>query len=151
MQIIFQAAFSGEDVVAYDINDDILAKLPASWEQLKPSYLHDVKDATPEKLAAAVAPPRGLGPRRRREGCSCRPRRSIRCPCIRLAVLCAGPRPAHPRLADRMVASGAVHAAASWSVLCRADRRLRTRSRLMWFTCPPPRVALHMVPPRACA
>ncbi len=54
-QIIFQAAYSGKNVVAYDINDDILAKLPERWEQLKPSYLHDLKDATPEKLDAAVS------------------------------------------------------------------------------------------------
>lgn len=54
-QIIFQAAYSGKNVVAYDISDEILAKLPARWEQLKPSYLHDLPDATPEKLDAAVA------------------------------------------------------------------------------------------------
>lgn len=54
-QIIFQAAYSGKNVVAYDINDDILAKLPERWEQLQPSYLHDLKDATPEKLDAAVS------------------------------------------------------------------------------------------------
>lgn len=54
-QIIFQAAYSGKDVVAYDISDEILAKLPARWEQLKPSYAHDLADATPEKLDAAVS------------------------------------------------------------------------------------------------
>lgn len=54
-QIIFQAAYSGKNVVAYDISEEILDKLPARWEQLKPQYLHDLKDATPEKLDAAVA------------------------------------------------------------------------------------------------
>lgn len=54
-QIIFQAAYSGKDVVAYDLNDEILAKLPARWEYLKPLYLRDLPDATPEKLDAAVA------------------------------------------------------------------------------------------------
>lgn len=54
-QIIFQAAYSGKNVVAYDINDDILAKLPARWEYLKPQYLEDLPDATAEKLDAAVA------------------------------------------------------------------------------------------------
>ncbi|WP_298036591.1 3-hydroxyacyl-CoA dehydrogenase [uncultured Microbacterium sp.] len=54
-QIIFQSAYSGKDVVAYDISDEILQKLPARWEQLKPSYLRDLPDATPEKLDAAVA------------------------------------------------------------------------------------------------
>lgn len=53
-QIIFQAAYSGKDVVAYDISDEILAKLPERWEYLKPLYLRDLPDATPEKLAAAV-------------------------------------------------------------------------------------------------
>lgn len=54
-QIIFQAAYSGKNVVAYDISQEILDKLPARWEQLKPSYLNDLKDATPEKLDAAVS------------------------------------------------------------------------------------------------
>ncbi|WP_217134747.1 3-hydroxyacyl-CoA dehydrogenase [Leucobacter chinensis] len=54
-QIIFQAAYSGKDVVAYDISDEILAKLPERWEYLKPLYLRDLPDATTEKLDAAVA------------------------------------------------------------------------------------------------
>ncbi len=54
-QIIFQAAYSGKDVVAYDVSDKALAKLPARWEYLKPLYLRDLPDATPEKLDAAVA------------------------------------------------------------------------------------------------
>ncbi|WP_025132989.1 3-hydroxyacyl-CoA dehydrogenase [Leucobacter sp. PH1c] len=54
-QIIFQAAYSGKQVVAYDLNDEILAKLAARWEYLKPLYLRDLPDATPEKLDAAVA------------------------------------------------------------------------------------------------
>lgn len=54
-QIIFQAAYSGKTVVAYDINDDILAKLPARWEQLGPSYLKDLPDATQDKIDAAVS------------------------------------------------------------------------------------------------
>lgn len=54
-QIIFQAAYSGKDVVAYDISDEILAKLSERWEYLKPMYLRDLPDATPEKLEAAVA------------------------------------------------------------------------------------------------
>lgn len=54
-QIIFQSAYSGKDVVAYDISDEILAKLPERWEYLKPQYLRDLPDATPEKLDAAVA------------------------------------------------------------------------------------------------
>jgi 3-hydroxybutyryl-CoA dehydrogenase len=54
-QIIFQAAYSGKNVVAYDLSDEILDKLPARWEYLKPLYLRDLPDATPEKLDAAVA------------------------------------------------------------------------------------------------
>ncbi len=53
-QIIFQAAYSGKTVVAYDISDEILGKLGARWEQLRPSYLHDLPDATDEKLDAAI-------------------------------------------------------------------------------------------------
>ena len=53
-QIIFQAAYSGKNVVAYDLSDEILAKLPDRWEYLKPLYLRDLPDATPEKLDAAV-------------------------------------------------------------------------------------------------
>ncbi|MFV0433641.1 MAG: 3-hydroxyacyl-CoA dehydrogenase [Leucobacter sp.] len=54
-QIIFQAAYSGKNVVAYDISDEILEKLPERWEHLKPYYLSDLPDATPEKLDAAVS------------------------------------------------------------------------------------------------
>ena len=54
-QIIFQAAYSGKTVVAYDISDEILAKLPARWEQLGASYLKDLPDATQDKIDAAVS------------------------------------------------------------------------------------------------
>jgi 3-hydroxybutyryl-CoA dehydrogenase len=54
-QIIFQAAYCGKDVVAYDISDEILAKLPERWEYLKKHYREDVKDVTEEKLDAAVS------------------------------------------------------------------------------------------------
>ena len=53
-QIIFQAAYFGKDVVAYDIDDATLAKLPERWEYLKPLYLRDLPDATEERLDAAV-------------------------------------------------------------------------------------------------
>lgn len=54
-QIIFQSAYAGKDVVAYDISDEILAKLPERWDYLKAAYLADLPDATAEKLDAAVA------------------------------------------------------------------------------------------------
>ena len=53
-QIAFQAAYQGKDVVAYDLTDEILAKLTDRWEYLKPLYLRDLPDATPEKLDAAL-------------------------------------------------------------------------------------------------
>ncbi len=54
-QIIFQSAYMGKDVVAYDINDETLAKLPERWEYLRDAYRRDLADATDEKLDAAVA------------------------------------------------------------------------------------------------
>ncbi|WEV47303.1 3-hydroxyacyl-CoA dehydrogenase [Bifidobacterium sp. ESL0690] len=54
-QIIFQSAYKGKDVVAYDISDEILAGLPARWEYLKKQYKRDIPDATDEKLDAAVS------------------------------------------------------------------------------------------------
>ncbi|GAA1319023.1 3-hydroxyacyl-CoA dehydrogenase [Leucobacter albus] len=54
-QIIFQSAYAGKDVVAYDINEEILGKLPERWEYLKASYRRDIADATDEKLDAAVS------------------------------------------------------------------------------------------------
>ncbi|WP_291279289.1 3-hydroxyacyl-CoA dehydrogenase [Galactobacter sp.] len=54
-QIIFQAAYFGKTVVAYDINDEILGKLPERWEYLKKAYKKDLSDATDAKLDAAVA------------------------------------------------------------------------------------------------
>jgi len=54
-QIIFQAAYSGKSVTAYDLNDEVLAKLPARWDYLRTRYLADLPDATEERLDAAVA------------------------------------------------------------------------------------------------
>ncbi|MHA6969053.1 3-hydroxyacyl-CoA dehydrogenase [Glutamicibacter bergerei] len=54
-QIAFQAAYQGKEVVAYDLTDEILAKLTDRWEYLKPLYLRDLPDATPEKLDAAIS------------------------------------------------------------------------------------------------
>ena len=54
-QIAFQAAYQGKEVVAYDLTDEILARLTDRWEYLKPLYLRDLPDATPEKLDAAIS------------------------------------------------------------------------------------------------
>lgn len=52
-QIIFQTAYSGFNVVAYDIADEAIDKLPARWQQLGGYYKHDL-DATDEQLQAAT-------------------------------------------------------------------------------------------------
>ena len=54
-QIIFQAAYSGKSVTAYDLGDEILGALPARWDYLRTRYLADLPDATEERLDAAVA------------------------------------------------------------------------------------------------
>lgn len=53
-QIAFQAAYQGKDVVVYDLTDEILANLASRWEYLKPLYLRDLPEATPERLDTAV-------------------------------------------------------------------------------------------------
>jgi 3-hydroxyacyl-CoA dehydrogenase len=54
-QIAFQSAYSGKDVVLYDISQDGLDSMTARWEYLKPLYVRDLgADATPEKLQAAI-------------------------------------------------------------------------------------------------
>ena len=53
-QIAFQSAYSGKDVVLYDISQEGLNSMPARWEYLKPLYVRDLFDATPEKLQAAI-------------------------------------------------------------------------------------------------
>ena len=56
-QIIFQSAYAGKDVVAYDINDEILQKLPERWEYLKAAYagtspMRRPRSSTPRSLAS---------------------------------------------------------------------------------------------------
>ena len=54
-QIIFQAAYAGKNVVAYDLSDEILEKLKDRWEYLKAAYRRDIADATEQRLDDAVA------------------------------------------------------------------------------------------------
>jgi 3-hydroxyacyl-CoA dehydrogenase len=54
-QIIMQAAYHGKDVRAYDISDEILAKLPSRWEWMRGYYRTDLPDFTDEKFDAAIA------------------------------------------------------------------------------------------------
>lgn len=53
-QIAFHAAYQGKTVVAYDTNNETLAQLESRWQYLKPLYLRDLPEATPEKLTAAI-------------------------------------------------------------------------------------------------
>jgi len=54
-QIAFQSAYSGKDVVLYDVSAEALAGMPARWDYLTPLYRRDMPDeATPQKLQAAV-------------------------------------------------------------------------------------------------
>ena len=53
-QIAFQAAYSGKTVVVFDVNDQALSAVVQRWEYLKPLYLRDLPDVTPDKLDAAV-------------------------------------------------------------------------------------------------
>lgn len=53
-QIAFQAAYSGKDVVVYDLSEEALGRLTERWAYLRPLYLRDLPEATEEKLDAAV-------------------------------------------------------------------------------------------------
>lgn len=52
-QIIFQTAYSGFNVVAYDVSEEAIQALPARWQQLGGYYRHDL-NSTDEQLRAAV-------------------------------------------------------------------------------------------------
>jgi 3-hydroxybutyryl-CoA dehydrogenase len=54
-QIAFQTAYSGFEVTSYDIDDDKIATARKTMEKLGHSYLKDLTDATPEKVAAGTA------------------------------------------------------------------------------------------------
>lgn len=53
-QIIFQAAYHGKTVVAYDVSAENLTHLDERWQYLAPLYLRDLPDASEEKLRNAV-------------------------------------------------------------------------------------------------
>ncbi|OLT20009.1 3-hydroxybutyryl-CoA dehydrogenase [Ornithinimicrobium sp. CNJ-824] len=53
-QIAFQSAYHGKTVMAYDLSQEAVDGLPERWDYLRPLYLRDLEDATPEKLDAAV-------------------------------------------------------------------------------------------------
>lgn len=54
-QIIMQAAYAGKNVAAYDISDEVLAKLPDRWEWMRGFYRNDLEDFTEEKFDEAIA------------------------------------------------------------------------------------------------
>lgn len=53
-QIIMQNAWAGKNVVAYDISDDILEKLPERWEWIRGHYLRDIEGYSDEKFKEAI-------------------------------------------------------------------------------------------------
>ena len=55
LQIILQAAYNGKNVVAYDIAQELLDKLPDRWERLRKDYRKDLEDYTDEKFDEAVS------------------------------------------------------------------------------------------------
>lgn len=50
-QIAYQIAYSGFDVVSYDINDDALASAAKRFDKLHDTYAQKLKDANHDKLA----------------------------------------------------------------------------------------------------
>lgn len=53
-QIVMQAAYAGKNVVAYDIKQEFLDKLPARWEWMRGHYAKDLSDFTAEKFDDSV-------------------------------------------------------------------------------------------------
>src|SRR5262249_42830025 len=54
-QIAYQSAYSGFDVTAYDISDEILVKARKGFEQLASRYEQEVEGASPASTRAALA------------------------------------------------------------------------------------------------
>lgn len=54
-QIVMQAAYAGKNVVAYDISQELLDKLPDRWEWMRGYYSTDVTGYTPELFDEAIA------------------------------------------------------------------------------------------------
>lgn len=54
-QIVMQAAYAGKDVIAYDISQELLDKLPERWEWMRGHYRDDLTDYSDRKFDAALA------------------------------------------------------------------------------------------------
>lgn len=53
-QIIMQAAYHGKEVTAYDITDEVLAKLPARYEWMRGFYRRDLPDFDEARFDRAI-------------------------------------------------------------------------------------------------
>ncbi len=53
-QIVMQAAYAGKDVVAYDVKQEFLDKLPERWEWMRAHYERDLDDFSDNKFDSAV-------------------------------------------------------------------------------------------------
>lgn len=53
-QIIMQNAYHGKNVVAYDISDEVLAKLPSHWDWMRGHYKKDLPDFTDARFDEAL-------------------------------------------------------------------------------------------------
>ncbi len=54
-QIAMQAAYHGKTVVAYDVAEELLEKLPDRWEWMRGYYKRDLPDYNEENFNAAIA------------------------------------------------------------------------------------------------
>ena len=53
-QIVMQAAYAGKDVVAYDVKQEFLDKLPERWEWMRAHYERDLDDFSDNKFDSAI-------------------------------------------------------------------------------------------------
>ncbi|MGP5621942.1 3-hydroxyacyl-CoA dehydrogenase [Candidatus Corynebacterium faecigallinarum] len=53
-QIVMQAAYAGKDVVAYDVKQEFLDKLPERWEWMRAHYERDLDDFFDNKFDSAI-------------------------------------------------------------------------------------------------
>ena len=53
-QIVMQAAYAGKDVVAYDITQELLDKLPERWDWMRAHYERDLENFSDKDFDSAV-------------------------------------------------------------------------------------------------
>ncbi|GAA3038610.1 3-hydroxyacyl-CoA dehydrogenase [Gordonia defluvii] len=54
-QIAMQAAYHGKRVIAYDVSQELLDKLPARWEWMRAGYQRDLADFDADRFDRAIA------------------------------------------------------------------------------------------------